>query len=135
MKKSIRGKKTHFFIGAICLIAFGLGAIRLVNNQSNDNFTNAGGIDPITAMIVEIDRENSIMKVEPLDSSSSLNPSITLDVEITNFSNGKEESSVENFSVGYLVDVYVNTSNINDNTMYPLRIDMNGETSAITTES
>ena len=134
MEKSIRGKKAYSFIGVICLLALCLIAIRLVNNQNNDNYTNAGGIAPITAMIVEIDRENNIMKVEPLDSSSAINPSVNLDVENTNFTNGNEESSIENFSVGYLVDVYVNTTNISDNKMYPLSIDMNGETSA-TTES
>ncbi|MFI3225882.1 MAG: hypothetical protein R3Y09_00620 [Clostridia bacterium] len=104
-----------------------LVAIRLVHNQSIDDFTNAGGIDPIVATIIEINRENNTMKVEPIDGSSVLTPSVTLDVESTTFITGKEESSIENFSVGYLVDVYVNTNNINDNMMYPLMIKMINE--------
>ncbi len=93
--------------------------------------TNLNDITPITAMITEIDRENYTMKVEPLDSSSVLTSSITLDVATTTFTNGTEDGSIENFSVGYLVDIYVNLTNVVDNTMFPLRIDMNGDTNAI----
>ncbi len=92
-------------------------------------------IEPITAMITEIDRENFTMKAQPLDSSSELTESITLDVESTSFTNGTEESSIENFSVGYLVDVYVNLNNVVENTMFPFMISMNGQTTAISLQT
>ncbi len=126
VKNVMKYKKPMVWVSAVCLVVVLIVVVAFVTNQGDDGFTNAGGIEPIPAMITEIDRENHTMKVEALENNSVLTPSTTLDVKNATFTNEGKESSIENFSVGYNIDVYVNLANVDDGTMFPLMISMSG---------
>lgn len=126
IKNVMKYKKPVVWVSAICLVLVSVVAVSLMSNGSND-FTK--DIEPITATITEIDRVNYTIKVEPLDDNSLLNSNTTLDVENTIFDDKK--SSIEDFSVGYIINIYVNTENIVNNTIYPLGINMSTGTSSV----
>lgn len=103
--KNLKSKKIMALVGIICLA---LVSIIAIDKGRNDRVMIIGGeVEPIKAMITEIDRENFTMKVEPLENNELLNTDVTLHTKFTTFTNGGKESAISNFSVGYLVDVYV----------------------------
>ncbi len=93
----------------------------------NNNVHGTDTLSPISAMITEIDRENHIMTVEPLENKGLPNGELMLNVTDTVFTNGSDGSTIQNFSVGYPVYVYIDE--LSGEVGYPTRIDMNSETS------
>lgn len=128
VKNIMKYKKPVAWVSGMLVVFVGVVVIALTSNSDVSSF--AKGVVPITATITEIDRVNHTMKVAPLDSESPLHEGIMLDIQYSTFTKDKKENSIADFSVGYLVDVYVNMTNTENDTVYPLRIDMKNGTSA-----
>ncbi len=127
VKNIMKYKKPVIWVSGISIVFVAVVAVGLMSSSHLRSFTKE--VEPITATITEIDRENHTMKVAPLDGESLLHEGITLDIKGTTFTKDRKENSIADFSVGYLVDVYVNMTHMENDTVFPFGIDMKSGTS------